>query len=502
MTYPNAQTTTYAYLPNTGDKHLQEIHHRVSAGGATLSKLTYGYNAVGNIMLWTQQYGASAANAYDLKYDGADQLTSATYRTTDPTPLSSHDNRNRLTSQQPGGTLVFKGNLNEAATVAVATKPAAVGSDNKFQGTAQVGSGTSNVVVTATDPSGNLRTNTYQVNVSGSSRSFTYDANGSLTAEGSKTYEWDGANRLVRALDNAAEIARFVYNGQGRRVQKIAGGVTHIYIYDREDITEERPSTGNTIRYVHGIGVDQPLASVEAGAVTYFLTDHLGSVLQTTNTLGTVTLTRQYDAWGNLVQGSAIAGYAFTGREWDPETGLYYSRARYYDARAARFLSEDPTGMADGTNRYRYVANNPLRYVDPTGQVKWQLAWKTDYWSIMSSMTNVFGGRIDWNCRRDGCGQYTVEFTVKVDIVMHIGTQCPEWTLDHETRHAQQYTTNIMRYGGSPLRDAEAKTYGSKHECEAAASAAAAKATQEVKTHLGDGQGMIDIYIPCVWQVL
>ena len=39
---------------------------------------------------------------------------------------------------------------------------------------------------------------------------------------------------------------------------------------------------------------------------------------------------------------------AYTGREWDPETGLYYYRARYYDPKVGRFISEDPIGFAAG----------------------------------------------------------------------------------------------------------------------------------------------------------
>jgi RHS repeat-associated protein len=58
---------------------------------------------------------------------------------------------------------------------------------------------------------------------------------------------------------------------------------------------------------------------------------------------------------------------AFTGREWDPETGLYYYRARYYDPGAGRFSGSDPRGMVDGTNLYRYVHNNPVVFVDPYG---------------------------------------------------------------------------------------------------------------------------------------
>jgi YD repeat-containing protein len=77
---------------------------------------------------------------------------------------------------------------------------------------------------------------------------------------GTKTYEWDGANRLVRVLDGGNEVVRFVYDGQGRRSQKIAAGVTRTYVYDGEDILEERLSTGPTIRYVHGRGIDRPLA--------------------------------------------------------------------------------------------------------------------------------------------------------------------------------------------------------------------------------------------------
>jgi RHS repeat-associated protein len=79
-----------------------------------------------------------------------------------------------------------------------------------------------------------------------------------------------------------------------------------------------------------------------------------------------------YDSFGNVIlETDAAAGdrYKFTSRELDAETGLYYYRARYYDATIGRFTSEDPLGFGAGdTNLYRYVVNSPLNFTDPTGE--------------------------------------------------------------------------------------------------------------------------------------
>jgi RHS repeat-associated protein len=72
-------------------------------------------------------------------------------------------------------------------------------------------------------------------------------------------------------------------------------------------------------------------------------------------------------SWGNLQAGVDQAGYAFTGREWDPEIGLYYYRARYYDPRTGRFLSDDPARGRGGRNSYAYVGDTPTSYRDPAG---------------------------------------------------------------------------------------------------------------------------------------
>ena len=394
-TYPNGQTSTYSYFGNSGEQRLQEIHHK-TGGGATLSRFAYAYSQAGNITTWTQQYGADV-KAYDFSYDSTDQLTGAVYRTTDATPailkrygyvydktgnrttartddapvLSIYNALNQITSQSGGGVLAFTGTTSEPAHVTVGGKLATGAGSAVFSGSAVLPGGTSTVAVAATDASGNTATQSYEVDVPTSTGTFTYDANGNLTAQGTKTYEWDAENRLTRVLDSGTEIARFVYDGYGRRVQKITPATTRSYVHDGMDLLQERIGTSPTdiTRTVPGPGIDQPLASVDAaGTVSYYLSDHLGSIVQQTNAAGAVTLTRQYDPYGVPLQGGATSGYAFTGREWDTEIGLYYYRSRYYDPNSARFLSEDRIGFRAGVNFYPYVDGNPTNRVDPSGE--------------------------------------------------------------------------------------------------------------------------------------
>jgi RHS repeat-associated protein len=385
--YPNGQTTSYAYLAVNQDLRVQTIQHK-KPDASNLNKFDYTYDAVGNIKTWAQQADANPAQAYSFEYDRADQLTAATLAAAMPkryryaydpagnrtveqiddlATLSTHDSMNRLLTQVPGGALAFRGTLSEAATVTIAGKPAAVTGSNAFSGTAPVPAGTSQVTVQATDAAGNVRTNVYQVTQTGPTKTFTYDPNGNLTGDGSKTYEWDAANRLTAVKQGGSTLASFTYDGNGRRATKTASGTTTTYVYDGAQFLEERPSAGATKRHVYGPGIDQPLAQVSGGATTYSVADHLGSVVRATDQAGAPTLTREYDPWGNPLQGSATSGFAFTGREWDAEVQLAYYRARYYEPRIGRFINEDPVRILGGLNLYGYVRNNPVNLVDAFG---------------------------------------------------------------------------------------------------------------------------------------
>ena len=74
-------------------------------------------------------------------------------------------------------------------------------------------------------------------------------------------------------------------------------------------------------------------------------------------------------SFGNLLasSGNLLNSFRYTGREFDPETSLYYYRARYYDPQAGRFISEDPLRFGASVNFYPYALGNPVIYVDPDG---------------------------------------------------------------------------------------------------------------------------------------
>ena len=95
---------------------------------------------------------------------------------------TTYDGLNRLVSETGGGLLRFKGQVDEPAIVTINGRPAPVTADNQFQGTAPVTPGTNSVTVSAVDPTGNTATAVYEVDQASSGKTFTYDANGNLTA--------------------------------------------------------------------------------------------------------------------------------------------------------------------------------------------------------------------------------------------------------------------------------------------------------------------------------
>ena len=204
---------------------------------------------------------------------------------------------------------------------------------------------------------------------SDSVNAYTYDANGNdLTRNGTPdnfTFGWDTDDRMTSISGSAT--ANYSYDYQGRRASKTVPGSSTSYLYDGPNPVQAAGST--TTAYLFGPGIDEPLATVQSGGVSYFTVDGLGSAHLLTGGTGTVDNAYLYDAWGVAKsQTASLANdFGYTAREFG-EAGLWYYRARYYQADVGRFGSEDPIRSGTGPGSYPYAANSPTLVTDASGQ--------------------------------------------------------------------------------------------------------------------------------------
>jgi RHS repeat-associated protein len=211
--------------------------------------------------------------------------------------------------------------------------------------------------------------------------SFSYDSRGNRLATISSSAATtplasDQANRLT----GYGSSVTYAYNGDGLRASKTSSGTTTQYTWDTSGSTPLLLVDGAT-DYVYGLG-GLPLEQVNHSAITYYYQDQLGSTRALATSKGSVAATYTYDTYGNLSgsTGSVTNPFGFAGQYQDPETGLIYLRARYYDPATGQFLSRDP--LVDLTHAaYQYVDGNPLNDTDPLGLSKcgqWSLGGLID----------------------------------------------------------------------------------------------------------------------------
>ncbi|NJN16641.1 MAG: hypothetical protein HC822_10390 [Oscillochloris sp.] len=261
--------------------------------------------------------------------------------------------------------------------------------------------------------------------VSGAGKSYCYDRNGNMVSGGGRSFVWNGEN-LPTSITSGGVTESYGYTADSARVKVVRGSTETIFL---EGLYEEIEGGAITKYYtLNGGVVAMREHSGSSSTVTRLHGDHLGSVSVATSSSGVATQ-QEYDPWGQIRPNAAGTPHPisqtrrnYTGQIRD-DTGLLYYNARYYDPTIGRFLSADsvvpgnPSGGMDGVaitpltidfheggflgklnaesamgfwfelsndarrqhgspmgpanpqslNRYSYVQNNPLRYVDPTG---------------------------------------------------------------------------------------------------------------------------------------
>lgn len=203
---------------------------------------------------------------------------------------------------------------------------------------------------------------------------YSYDYAGNLLTAPNQSFTYDEENRIASYNGGNPQSGggMFSYDGDGRRVKKITGSGTTVYVY-------------NALGQLVAEYTDSASPQTNGG-VSYLTSDTLGTPRVITNADGSVKARHDYLPFGEEIMAgvggrTTTHGYSqadnvqqkFTSKERDSETGLDYFGARYYFSTQGRFTSVDPLmasarpGNPQTWNRYSYTWNNPINLTDPLG---------------------------------------------------------------------------------------------------------------------------------------
>jgi RHS repeat-associated protein len=208
--------------------------------------------------------------------------------------------------------------------------------------------------------------------------SYTYDANGNMLTRVENGVTWtqtyNAQNRLASVSDGT-DTWSFVYDGDGVRVKQVNpdGSLTLFLmggLYTVEDAESGSPAITTTYTLA-----GQKVAVREGGALSYLVTDHLGSVIALLDGDGDLIAgseQRYYPFGAPRMEASTEADWSFTGQRTNvSDFGLMDFNARFMSPTLGRFVQPDTIvpGGPQGLNRYSYVFSNPINLVDPSGHV-------------------------------------------------------------------------------------------------------------------------------------
>ena len=390
----NGTTASYAYEPDTF--RLSRMRLVRASDDAVLQDLRYTYDPVGNIV--EIRDGAQPRVYFDNDVVSADQRFEydALYR------LSAASGRELRSLSQPVDAEVAFSPQPHADDPAALRRYEetyawdAVGNIVELRHTAAGGSFTRRYAYAA---GGNrlLRNSAPGEAAEPFSHSYSYDAHGNMTSMPHlAAMAWDHADRLQHCdLGGGGEVW-FVYDASGARVRKVQRNASGSRVRERVYLGEfelyrERAANdvapemerqtlhvGDGARrlcLVETLTVDDGEPVAAPVSVSRFQHgNHLDSAsLELDGDAAVISYeelhpfgTTSYAANDGAVEVSAKR-YRYIGKERDEETGLYHLGARYYASWLGRWTAADPTGLADGVNRYAYCRGNPITLRDPDG---------------------------------------------------------------------------------------------------------------------------------------
>ena len=243
---------------------------------------------------------------------------------------------------------------------------------------------------------------------------YEYDHAGNLTAEshipqgGNITrrieYTYDAYNRNT-SVCSAGCVQQNHYDAEGLRNAVTENGSTTNFVYRNGMLSSELDADRNPVRrYVYG---NEYISQNNGSSFSYYLDDEQGSIRYLTGSDGSIRNHYRYSAFGESITAEETVPnrLKYNAQMADELTGLYYLRARYYNASLGRFTQEDVI-YNDGLNLYAYCNSNPVMYSDPSGFAKETCKSKvgrecdseSGKYSVFGEMSEVDSVRYrDWN---------------------------------------------------------------------------------------------------------
>jgi RHS repeat-associated protein len=208
-------------------------------------------------------------------------------------------------------------------------------------------------------------------------QAITYSANGNMVTGRGRTLDWDAENRPSRITASDGRKVYFVYGPDGSRIRKNVESAAGVWesgaVYMGAEVEWSFRPELNAYALTKHVLPEAKRVGWGASAQSSFLhRDHLKSVRQITNASGVVQKRSTFRAFGaqGLESGTHKEEKGYIGERADPETGLLYLNARYFDPAIGRFISPDwwdPQKEGVGTNHYAYSDNDPVNKSDPNG---------------------------------------------------------------------------------------------------------------------------------------